>query len=79
MPDILAGARVGITIALILAVVGEMLASREGLGQWILVSARSFRSADVFAGVMLLGVIGLVSGGLLASLERRLLRWRTRG
>ena len=79
MPDILAGARVGITIALILAVVGEMLASREGLGQWILVSARSFRSADVFAGVMLLGAVGLVSGGLLASLERRLLQWRTRG
>ena len=76
MPDILAGMRVGLTIALILAVVGEMIASRPGLGQVILLAARSFQSADLYAGVILLGVVGYVSGLLLSLVESRLLRWR---
>lgn len=76
MPDILSGMRVGLTIALILAVVGEMLASRPGLGQAILLAARSFQSADLYAGVIVLGLIGYVSGTLLALVERHLLRWR---
>jgi ABC-type nitrate/sulfonate/bicarbonate transport system permease component len=76
MPDILAGMRVGLTIALILAVVGEMLASRPGLGQAILLAARAFQSADLFAGVILLGLVGYVSGTLLSLIEARLLRWR---
>lgn len=76
MPDILAGMRLGLTVALILAVVGEMLASRDGLGLWILLSARSFRSPDLFAGVILLGLIGYVSALLLGAVESRVLRWR---
>ncbi len=75
MPDILSGMRVGLTIALILAVVGEMLASRPGLGQAILLAARSFQSADLYAGVVLLGLIGYFSSMLLGSCERKLLRW----
>ncbi len=76
MPDILAGMRLGLTVALILAVVGEMLASRDGLGLWILLSARSFRAPDLFAGVILLGLIGYVSALLLGAVESRVLRWR---
>jgi ABC-type nitrate/sulfonate/bicarbonate transport system permease component len=76
MPDILAGMRIGLTIALILAVVGEMLASRPGLGQALLLAARSFQSADLYAGVVLLGLIGYGSSVLLSAAESRLLRWR---
>lgn len=76
LPDILAGMRLGLTIALILAVVGEMLASRDGLGLWILLSARSFRAPDLFAGVILLGLVGFVSAMILTLIEHRLLRWR---
>jgi len=76
LPDICAGLRLGLTVALILSVVGEMLAGREGLGQWILLSARSFRAPDLFAGVILLGLVGLISATLLALAEGRVLRWR---
>jgi ABC-type nitrate/sulfonate/bicarbonate transport system permease component len=76
MPDILAGLRLGLTVALILAVVGEMLASRDGLGLWILLSARSFRAPELFAGVILLGLIGYASALLLGAVESRVLRWR---
>jgi sulfonate transport system permease protein len=55
MPDILAGMRLSMTVALIVAVVGEMIASQPGLGQAILLAARSFRASDLFAGIALLG------------------------
>lgn len=76
LPDALAGMRIALTVALILAVVGEMLASQQGLGTAILLAARSFRSADLFAGVVLLGAIGLASNALLTLAERQLLRWK---
>jgi sulfonate transport system permease protein len=76
MPDILAGMRLGLTVSLILAVVGEMLTGRDGLGNWILLAARSFRAPDLYAGVILLGLLGYLSAQLLALAEARLLRWR---
>jgi len=76
LPDALAGMRLSLTIALILAIVGEMLASQQGLGTSILQAARSFRAADLFAGVALLGLIGLVSNALLSMAEHRVLRWK---
>jgi len=76
LPDALAGMRLSLTIALILAIVGEMLASQQGLGTAIVMAARSFRAADLFAGVALLGLIGFVSNALLGAAERRLLRWQ---
>lgn len=76
MPDILAGMRLALTIALIVAVVGEMIASQNGLGQAILLAARAFRASDLFAGIVLLGLIGFASNALLAFAEKRLLRWQ---
>lgn len=74
--DAFAGIRLALTISLILAVVGEMLASQDGLGTAILQAARSFRSADLFAGVAVLGAIGFGSNMMLNFFERRLLAWK---
>jgi sulfonate transport system permease protein len=76
MPDILAGMRLSMTVSLIVAVVGEMIASQAGLGQAILLAARSFRASELFAGIVLLGLIGFAANALLATAERRLLRWQ---
>lgn len=76
LPEILAGMRVSLTVALILSVVCEIVAGLDGLGQWLLVSARMFRSPDLFAGVILLGMIGYLAAALIAEVERRLLAWR---
>ena len=78
LPDILAGLRLGLTVALILAVICEMIAGLEGLGSWELVAARAYRSPDIFAGVILLGAIGLVANAALSLIEGRALRWRIR-
>ncbi len=74
MPDILAGMRLALTIALIVAVVGEMIASQSGLGQAILLAARapfapaSFSPASCCSGSSALRATRcwpLPSGGLL--------------
>jgi ABC-type nitrate/sulfonate/bicarbonate transport system permease component len=77
MPDILSGIRIALAMALILATVGEMLTGRNGLGQTILLASRSFRSPDLYAGIILLGVIGYASTLIFDRIERRLLRWRS--
>jgi sulfonate transport system permease protein len=78
-PDILSGMRLSLTVALILSVVCEILAGLDGLGHWVLLSARSFRSADLFAGVILLGAIGYLTALAMSMVEKRLLRWRSSG
>lgn len=77
MPDILAGAKVGLAVALILAVVTEMQASLPGLGQSILMAQRSFRTPELYAGVVMLGMIGFGATLLLQWVERRILKWRS--
>lgn len=76
LPDIISGMRLSLTYALILSVVGEMLSGREGLGSWILFSARMYKAADLFGGVMLLGLIGYLSALLIGRAERHLVGWK---
>jgi sulfonate transport system permease protein len=63
-------------VAPILAVVCEMIAGLNGLGNWVLLAARMFSSADLFAGVILLGAIGFLGTLALNIVERRLLAWQ---
>jgi sulfonate transport system permease protein len=67
---------VSLAISLILAVVTEMQASQTGLGQNILLAQRSFRSPELYAGVVTLGIMGFAINHGIVLLERRLLRWR---
>lgn len=75
-PDIMSGVRVSLAISLILAVVTEMQASLPGIGRDIFMAQRNFRSADLYAGLILLGVIGFTVNYALLAFERRILRWR---
>jgi sulfonate transport system permease protein len=76
LPDILSGVRVSLAISLILAVVTEMQASLPGLGRDIFFAQRNFRSAELYAGLIMLGAMGFIVNHALLVAERRLLRWR---
>ena len=76
VPDIVAGMLLSLTVSLILSVVGEMLSGQEGLGTAILLAARAFRAPELYAGIVLLGVIGLISSYGLLLAERRIVKWR---
>lgn len=75
-PDILGGMRLSLTVALILTIVGEMITGQVGLGSAILLAGRSFQSPDLYAGLILLGGIGVATNAALQRTERYLLRWR---
>lgn len=78
VPDIVASMRLSLTIALILAVVGEMLTGRVGLGQWLLVTSRSFAAAQTYAGIIVLGALGFLTNAAMTVAEKRALRWKAR-
>jgi ABC-type nitrate/sulfonate/bicarbonate transport system permease component len=74
--DIMAGLRISLALALILTVVTEMQASLPGLGYEIFLAQRTFRSADLYAGLITLGAFGFLVSHLLLVAERRLMRWK---
>jgi ABC-type nitrate/sulfonate/bicarbonate transport system permease component len=73
-PRILVGIRIAIPIGLILMVTSEMVGSREGLGYVITQAQSSFRLLEMWSGILLLGVLGVVLTFLYSLLERRLRR-----
>jgi NitT/TauT family transport system permease protein len=75
MPFILAGLKLGIGRGLIGVVVGELFGARAGLGQLIGQSAESFNMPDLFGGVVILAVAGIVLTAGFSWLERVLVPW----
>jgi ABC-type nitrate/sulfonate/bicarbonate transport system permease component len=78
-PQIFAGIRSAVSLALILMVVSEMVASTDGIGYFVLESQRTFAIADMWAGVLLLGILGYTLNGATVLIERRVLRWHRGG
>jgi ABC-type nitrate/sulfonate/bicarbonate transport system permease component len=74
-PQIFAGMRSSLSLALILMVISEMVASTNGIGYFVLQAQRSFDIPDMWAGILLLGILGYVLNLTLAQIERRVLRW----
>jgi putative hydroxymethylpyrimidine transport system permease protein len=76
LPYLFSGARVGVAVAVIGAVFGELVGSEAGLGHLMTLSNATLRTDRVFACVIVLSAmaIGLFAG--IALLERLLLPWR---
>jgi NitT/TauT family transport system permease protein len=77
LPIILAGLKVGATLSVIGALVGEFVQPKsQGLG-FLLVTARyQFKTDLVFVVLLALATIALALYATVALLERRLLRWK---
>jgi NitT/TauT family transport system permease protein len=76
VPTLFGGLRLGLIVALLGVVGGEVIAAEHGLGQTLAVLAANFRTSGVFAIIVLLAVIGVAVTSSMDRLERRLLRWR---
>lgn len=75
LPQIFAGLRISLPIALVLMVISEMVASTNGLGYSILRAQRTFRIPEMYAGIVLLGILGFLLNAAFVTVERRVLRW----
>lgn len=74
-PQIAAGLRQALSIAIILMVISEMFASSNGLGFTIVQFQRSFAIPEMWSGIILLGLLGFALSLLFRLAERRALRW----
>jgi ABC-type nitrate/sulfonate/bicarbonate transport system permease component len=74
-PQIFAGMRTSLSLALIMVVVSEMMAGGNGIGVFVLQSQRSFAITDMWSGIVLIGIFGYVFNLLLIVVENRVLAW----
>jgi NitT/TauT family transport system permease protein len=77
LPSMFAGMKVGIAFALVGAIVGEFVAGEVGLGTVILQAQGSFDTAQAFAAIVLLGLMGTVLFYSVEFVERLVLPWHT--
>jgi NitT/TauT family transport system permease protein len=75
LPYFFAALRLSLSLSLIGATVGELLGSREGLGHMIIATVVQLRLTDVFSGVFMLAIMGIILTALLGALQSRVLYW----
>jgi putative hydroxymethylpyrimidine transport system permease protein len=75
LPFFFSGTKIAIAVAVIAAVFAEWVGAESGLGHQIFVAESQLLTARMFAAITLLGVMAIVLFGLVALIERRVVRW----
>jgi NitT/TauT family transport system permease protein/taurine transport system permease protein len=78
LPQIMTGLRVSMGAGLTILVASELLGGDRGLGFVILDASSFFRTTYVFAGVIIIGLIGLISDRAIAYAARHIVHWEGR-
>ena len=75
LPHIFVGLKVGISLAVIGAVIAEFVGARDGLGFLIIISGGNVRTDIAFAAIILLALISVLLFYAIVALERWLVPW----
>jgi ABC-type nitrate/sulfonate/bicarbonate transport system permease component len=75
LPFVFAGVRIGIGRAVSGVIVAEMTSALTGIGRLLISHAKYLQTAELFVGVMTLGLFALVLYAGLARLQRRVTPW----
>ncbi len=75
MPRIMTGIRLALPIAIILMVVSELYAALDGLGYQIMLFKQTFQTGPMWAGIFIIGFIGILLAFIFRVIERRVLAW----
>jgi NitT/TauT family transport system permease protein len=78
MPYFFASLKVAITLSFVGSVIAETVASNKGVGNMMLIASSSFNVPLVFAGLMVLAVMGITPYAIFAVIERRMVGWALR-
>ncbi|MCI8846718.1 MAG: ABC transporter permease [Lachnospiraceae bacterium] len=79
VPQIFNGLQVAVGSAWAAVLAAEMVRSSEGVGWIILAGQSSMNMVQIFAGIVVIGMIGLLLALLIRAAERRLCAWNVRG
>ena len=78
MPYFFASLKVAITLSFVGSVIAETVASNKGVGNMMLIASSSFNVPLVFAGLMILAVMGITLYAIFSVVERRMVGWALR-
>ncbi len=78
LPLLFASLKIAITLAFIGSVISETVASNEGIGYLMVAASSRFEVPLVFAGLIVIAIMGVVMYAVFAVLEQRLTRWAFR-
>jgi len=76
MPGLFTGLRSGLSLSWMFLVAAELIAATKGLGYLLSDGRETSRPDIVLAAIIVLAVLGKLSDGVLAALEKRFLAWR---
>lgn len=76
LPFIIVGLRIGVTRALVVAVVSEMLISSKGMGYLIVRAVDAFKPEQLFSMIVILVIFSMTMVWLLRKLEEWVAPWR---
>jgi NitT/TauT family transport system permease protein len=76
LPSILIGLKMGVPFAIIGAILGEYIASNQGLGWYILYATNSFDSSGLWSAILFLVAITWVLTQVVNFVQARVLRWQ---
>jgi ABC-type nitrate/sulfonate/bicarbonate transport system permease component len=74
-PHIASGMQVSLQTAFIVMIASEMLGSSQGIGAMTLLAQQSFMISDMWAGILLLGVIGFAANMIFEVAKNKVLAW----
>jgi NitT/TauT family transport system permease protein len=75
LPALLSGCKIAVTLAIIGAVIGEFVASDQGLGYLILISSSQLQTDVAFVAIVALAICGIVLFYLVSLLETLVMPW----
>jgi ABC-type nitrate/sulfonate/bicarbonate transport system permease component len=75
LPQIVAGMRNSLALAVIMMVLSEYFASSSGVGYILLISKNTFQFGPMWAAIVLIGLLGYLLNALFVLFERRVLAW----
>jgi ABC-type nitrate/sulfonate/bicarbonate transport system permease component len=75
LPGLFTGLKISATYAVVAAVIAEYVGATEGLGIWMQLSQRSFRTDLVFAAILLTAVLSVALVAVVTLIERAVIPW----
>jgi NitT/TauT family transport system permease protein len=75
LPSVFGGLKVGISLAVVGAIVGEFVAADSGLGYLLILTTGQLRTELMFAALIYLSVMGVVLFSIIDFIERLVIPW----
>lgn len=77
MPWIMSGIRIGASICMVGAIIGEYIGSSGGLGWMVTYASSFFQIRRVMSCIVVLLIVGLLVNSIFEKIERYILKWRS--